>query len=92
MKPYYLKYFGQRRSTDVLAFPMNEAEHLGSIVISVETARRQAGEHKLSTWNEIRFLIIHGYLHLLGYDHAEADEKKAMQQKENSLLTRTMMV
>ncbi len=47
--------------------------HLGDIVISVETAKRNARQEGHSTLNEIRWLILHGLLHLLGYDH-ESDE------------------
>ena len=46
---------------------------LGEVVISVETARRNAGEEGHSTLNEIRWLILHGVLHLLGYDHERDD-------------------
>ena len=46
---------------------------LGDIVISTETARRNAAEAGHSTWNEIRWLILHGALHLLGYDHSRDD-------------------
>ncbi len=62
---------------------------LGCIVISVETAERQAAEHKQSLWDEIRLLIIHGFLHLLGHDHAEPEEKQQMQSKERELLDLT---
>lgn len=89
MRPYYREYFGEDRPTDVIAFPMNEANLLGSIVISTDTARRQAREHHQSYWDEIRFLIIHGLLHLLGHDHAEAKEMRLMKEKEKELLTLT---
>ena len=89
MRPYYRQYFGENRATDVIAFPMNEAAHLGCIVLSTETARRQADEHGQSLWNEIRFLMIHGFLHLLGHDHAAAEEKRIMQQKEQELMSLT---
>jgi probable rRNA maturation factor len=49
------------------------AGFLGDIVISAETARRNAAAAGCSTWNEIRWLILHGALHLLGYDHARDD-------------------
>lgn len=70
---------GSDCSTDVLSFPAGapsvpDAErHLGDIVISVETALQQAGEagHSLSV--ELQTLSLHGYLHLLGYDHETDD-------------------
>jgi len=71
---------------------MDEVDHLGSIVVSVDTARRQATEHKHSLWNEIRFLIIHGFLHLLGHDHAKPKESRRMKQAEQKLLEKSKNV
>ena len=62
-------------TTDVLSFPFEadeydlETENLGDIVISAEQAERQAQENDLSLENEIKQLILHGILHLCGYDH-----------------------
>jgi probable rRNA maturation factor len=71
---------GQRATTDVLSFPSKQAEFekteglsLGDIVISVEQAKRQAKEHGLSFKTEVAQLILHGLLHLSGYDH-ETDQ------------------
>ena len=67
---------GKRATTDVLSFPAEQAEFekaeglsLGDIVISTEQAARQAKQHGLSFENEIAQLILHGLLHLSGYDH-----------------------
>lgn len=57
------------RTTDVLTFPGDDASHLGDIVISLDQARRQAAEEKHALPVEIRYLILHGILHALGYDH-----------------------
>jgi probable rRNA maturation factor len=65
------------KTTDVLTFPAdssyadprNEARPLGDIVISVDQARRQAMQEKHSVATEVRYLIVHGILHALGYDH-----------------------
>ena len=58
------------KATDVLSFPADELEpELGDIAVSVETAARQAKENGLSFDNEIAQLILHGLLHLSGYDH-----------------------
>ncbi len=72
-------YRGIDRPTDVLSFvyngdedapgPWNETRHLGDVVISVETAERYARELNLSFDREIEYLVIHGALHLAGYDH-----------------------
>ena len=67
---------GKDSTTDVLSFPSEpeefeteNADLLGDVVISVEQAQRQAAENKLSVENEIRQLMLHGLLHLCGYDH-----------------------
>jgi len=67
---------GKRATTDVLSFPSEQSEFekaegpsLGDVVISLEQAARQAKEHGLSFENEIAQLILHGLLHLSGYDH-----------------------
>ena len=69
-------YRGKDKPTDVLSFPGEENEeghHLGDILISVPTARRQAAERGHAPEREIRTLLLHGLLHCLGYDH-EADQ------------------
>lgn len=82
MVEYNRKYLARDCSTDVLAFPdsplaVEWEAYLGDILISVDTARRQAKRlgHPLS--HEIKALIIHGLLHLLGYDHAKDDGEMA---------------
>jgi probable rRNA maturation factor len=67
---------GKRETTDVLSFPAGQDEFeklegktLGDVVISVEQAARQAGEHGLEFEEEVAQLILHGLLHLCGYDH-----------------------
>ena len=57
------------RPTDVLSFPAGEESNLGDIAISVETAAAQAKENGLTFEDEIAQLILHGLLHLSGYDH-----------------------
>lgn len=90
------EYRGIDDPTDVLSFSFQEegVDHsiieenimLGDIIISVETAQRQAYFLNHSVEKEITFLLIHGLLHLLGYDHREEDEAKAMREKELELL------
>ena len=73
------RYRDRDRATDVLAFPADpvpagllseeEAAYLGDLVVSAETAARQAREAGVELGDEIRVLAVHGYLHLLGYDH-----------------------
>jgi len=64
------QFRGIDKATDVLSFPTDEADlALGDIAISIQTAERQAKENDLSTNGEIAQLILHGLLHLSGYDH-----------------------
>ena len=87
------EYRGQDLATDVLAFPQdagakndNGGPLLGDVVVSVETSRRQAKQHCLSGEEEIVLLIIHGTLHLLGYDHGRSGkDKKEMQEKTRKI-------
>jgi probable rRNA maturation factor len=71
------------KPTDVLAFAMDEsvpdpAGILGDVVISLDTAERQARARRRPLIEEVRFLLAHGVLHLIGYDHAEPAEKREM--------------
>lgn len=88
------QYLGKNKATNVLSFSLLEGEYgninpqiLGDVIISVETAQRDALYGKLTVDQEIDFLIIHGILHLLGYNHEKTTEKetKKMRQKEKVL-------
>lgn len=63
------QFRGVDKATDVLSFPADEPDNLGDVAVSVETAAAQAKENALSFDNEIAQLILHGLLHLCGYDH-----------------------
>lgn len=87
------RYRKKNKTTDVLAFPMQEgpgpAPHpglLGDVVISLPTAARQAAERDRSIIREVTFLLAHGLLHLLGYDHATKLEEQEMKAKTEELL------
>lgn len=74
------RWRGKRRTTDVLSFPAGQdefekalGETLGDVVISVEQAARQAAAHGLEFEEEVAQLILHGVLHLCGYDHETDD-------------------
>jgi probable rRNA maturation factor len=84
------------RSTDVLSFPQILAGELeipgalvlGDVAISLETARCQSEEHGLSFEEELNLLLIHGILHLLGYDHEVSDqEEERMRSKTRELFS-----
>ncbi len=85
------------RPTDVLAFAMREGEGgmlheglLGDVIISLDTARRQASEHGRTIASEVTFLLAHGLLHLLGYDHRDRDEERRMMAMTDVLLSSAM--
>ena len=63
------QFRGIDKATDVLSFPADEPHNLGDVAVSVETAAIQAKDNGLSFENEIAQLILHGLLHLSGYDH-----------------------
>jgi probable rRNA maturation factor len=85
---------GPDRATDVLSFPQHEGtgraprQLLGDVVIAVPTARRQAEERGETLIVAVERLLIHGLLHLLGYDHERsAAEARRMQRRERRLAT-----
>lgn len=77
-------YLGVDAATDVLSFPAHErdpetgAPYLGDVLISVPRAAQQARAAGHSLEAELQLLVVHGVLHLLGHDHAEAEEKARM--------------
>lgn len=85
-------YLGYDQPTDVLSFESNEVNpetgriSLGDIAISFPTAEKQALEAGHPVVNEIILLLIHGILHLSGYDHNTKTEKKEMWQKQQNIL------
>ncbi len=75
--------------TDVLSFPQDDEVVLGDLVLSLPTARRQAEERGHAERTELRILLVHGLLHLLGYDHeAGGDDLQEMVAAERKLLDR----
>ena len=95
------EYRNVDRETDVLSFPMfekneidekiknNDFEHedvLGDIVISIEKVKGQAVEYGHSFEREFAYMLVHGFYHLMGYDHIEEKDKKEMRQKEEIVL------
>lgn len=67
------QFRGRRASTDVLSFPDGENGRLGDILISAARAQRQALRHGHRVDDELKILVLHGLLHLLGYDHERDD-------------------
>lgn len=87
------QYRHKDQPTDVLSFAMQEGQTqgmqeaiLGDIIISLDTARRQAAEQGHPVATELRILLVHGLLHLLGYDHILPGPAAEMRAKEQELL------
>ena len=89
------------KATDVLSFPMFEKEELdekiknddfvcedilGDIIISIEKVKEQAIEYGHSFERELSYMLVHGFYHLMGYDHIEKEDKKKMREKEEKIL------
>ena len=90
------------KETDVLSFPMfekNEIDEIkkkqekqaiedtiGDIVISIERVKQQAQEYGHSFERELSYMIVHGFYHLMGYDHIKEEDKKIMRPKEEKIL------
>ncbi|MBI1908939.1 MAG: rRNA maturation RNase YbeY [Deltaproteobacteria bacterium] len=87
IQKYHAQYFNDSTPTDVISFPSGEQNgFLGDILISLDTAARQARQKKHSTWDEVKLLLVHGILHLLGYDHQKKRDRQKMWQKQRALL------
>lgn len=95
------EYRGIDKATDVLSFPMFEKDELrekiqkkdfmhedilGDIVISVEQVEKQAIEYDHSFERELSYMLVHGFYHLMGYDHIQEDDKIKMRPKEEKIL------
>ena len=76
----------KKKTTDVLSFADGAHGLLGDIVISVAQAERQAKEAKKPLRNELAMLLVHGVLHLLGYDHETVKDEKVMFPLQKSIL------
>jgi len=99
MTDLHVKWMDEPGPTDVMSFPMDELDTarrpddtgrgpalLGDVVLCPAVATRQADEAGHSLDDELHLLTVHGILHLLGYDHAEPAEEKAMFRLQNELL------
>lgn len=92
------KYRNIESETDVLSFPMFEKEELenldsmvtqevlGDIIISIERVESQAKEYEHSFEREFSYMLVHGFYHLMGYDHMNENDKMEMRRKEENVL------
>ncbi|MDX2451645.1 MAG: rRNA maturation RNase YbeY [Desulfosarcina sp.] len=93
---FNLAYLNHAGPTNVISFPMQEGpfsgispDLLGDVVISADTAHREAVEAGMEMAERFNQLLIHGILHLTGYDHVHSEEEAAvMEQKSNELMQR----
>lgn len=88
-----LEYLSIDAPTDVLAFPAGFTdpdtghEYLGDVIISFSQAESQAKKHGHTLEAEIQLLVVHGVLHLLGYDHLESEDKEIMWSAQSQILS-----
>lgn len=81
------RYRAKDKPTDVLSFPMNDGVVLGDIVISLPRAAAQAGEFGCTEAEELARLLVHGLLHLIGYEHVNGGwQARKMREKEAEVL------
>lgn len=95
------EYRNVDKETDVLSFPMFEKDELdekivnkqylyedvlGDIIISIDRVKQQAEEYGHSFERELSYMLVHGFYHLMGYDHIEEEDKKIMRPKEEKIL------
>jgi probable rRNA maturation factor len=83
------RHLGHDYATDVIAFPF-EAPLVGDVVVSVETARRQADELGHPLLDELLTLAAHGTLHLMGYDDHKPAEKAKMFRRQDAIVSRIL--
>jgi len=99
IRQYNAQYRGMNRPTDVISFAFDDVEdvidydevvphQLGDIIISHPMAKYQARQYGHRLERELSFLFVHGFLHLLGYDHQNKEEEKVMFDKQEEVLNR----
>lgn len=86
IKGYNERYRHVDKETDVLSFPSDEDGELGDILISLDKAREQAIEYGHSLDRELAFLMLHGILHCLGFDHQTKEEEDVMFPLQEKIL------
>lgn len=83
---------GLNMSTDVLSFPHNEQDekyfYIGDIFINIDIVEQQAEQISSDPLTEIKFLSMHGMLHLIGYDHLEKEDEKKMCKRQREIFTK----
>lgn len=85
MKKLNASYRKKNYPTDVLSFPDDSKDYLGEIIICMEVAKSDAQELKITLLEELEILLVHGIVHLLGYDHITDQEAQKMEQLEKKI-------
>lgn len=83
-----VQFRGKDKATNVLSFPAGEPGFLGDVALARETVAREAAEQGKSQRDHARHLLVHGILHLLGYDHETDEQAIAMETLERRILAR----
>ena len=100
IQEYNKEYRNIDRATDVLSFPMFEKDEvqklkqeksvatdvLGDIIINLSQVKMQADEYGHSFERELAYMLVHGFYHLMGYNHIKEEDKKEMREKEEAIL------
>lgn len=84
-------YRDKDQETDVLTFPDGYLNNLGDVFISIPQCEIQANEFEHSFNRELGFLVVHGFLHSLGYDHQTEDEEKEMNNLQEQILNKAKL-
>lgn len=104
IRDFNKKYRNIDKATDVLSFPMfdkadieelilsDTPDILGDIVISIEQVKNQAIDYGHSFERELSYMLVHGFYHLLGYDHIDDNDKSIMRQKEEQVLEKLELI
>ena len=84
------KYLGQDEPTDVMSFPLERGEHSleGEVIVSAETAALAAGWYEWPAEDELLLYVVHGTLHLVGFDDTTPQSKSEMRRQESMVLAR----
>lgn len=85
------EFRGKDKPTNVLSFPAKDEVMLGDIIVSLDTLEREAAEQHKDLWHHTTHMLVHGVLHVIGYDHEDDAEAEEMEAREVALLAGFMI-